>query len=633
MGSIKVQKLTKSFGIHTVFKDVSFELHRGERLGLIGANGAGKSTLLKCLIGEEEYDDGNFIVSAGETVGYLQQNITYDAGLTLRQLLTEAWQDVLRLEKQLKETEQVMRERPQDTELMGRYARMQEKFEWLGGFAYESMSRKIVQGLGFSAADMERPVQEFSGGQKTRINLAKALVRRPDYLFLDEPTNHLDVDMLEWLETYLLSYEGGILIVSHDRYFLDRVATGILDLADGGVKKYKGNYTQYKIQYRQQRDALEKAYQKQQEHIRETEDYIRKYKAGIKAKQARGRQSQLNRLERIDLNPEAATLKFSFSPAVESGQKVLVVDDVCGGYTGKPLFSHLSLSIRRGETVALVGANGTGKTSLLKLIMGETTPTSGHIVWGSRVQPGYFSQEHTEFNGRTTVLAEIMDTFSYGEEEARSVLGRFLFRGDEVDKTIGALSGGEQARLALLKLFLQGPNFLILDEPTNHLDIPTREILEKALLDFGGTYLVVSHDRYFLDTIAGRTLVLENRTVKEYLGNYSYYREKRQEEQQAAQEKAEPATAIPKKKEATGKIRASEHIKKSAPSSYGKEKQLETIEMKIAELEATVKMYEVQLSLPENMADSQTLMTLNEQYEKTVEALQQAYEKWETLAE
>lgn len=483
MGSIKVQKLGKSFGVRTVFQNVSFEIRRGERIGLIGANGAGKSTLLKCLIGEEEYDDGAFIVSEGESIGYLQQDVTYADDITLGQLITEAWQDVMRLERELKGLEKEMQSRPDDEGLMNRYARMQERFEWLGGYEYESMSRKIVRGLGFSEADMDRPVQSFSGGQKTRINLAKALVRRPDYLFLDEPTNHLDMDMLEWLEGYLLSYGGGILIVSHDRYFLDRVATGILELSHGKVTKYKGNYSRYVEQHDQQQMALERAYKKQQEHIHETEEYIRKYKAGIKAKQARGRQSQLDRLERIEWQPDEASLRFNFKPAEECGQKVLTLDKVSGGFADRQLFDHLSLLLRRGEAAALIGPNGAGKTTLIRMIMGEKEPTDGHITLGSKVHIGYFAQEHTELHGAWTVLDEIMNAFSYGEDEARSALGHFLFRGDDVFKVIDSLSGGEQARVALLKLFLQGPNFLILDEPTNHLDIPTREVLEQALLD------------------------------------------------------------------------------------------------------------------------------------------------------
>lgn len=641
MGSIKVQKLSKSFGVHTVFHDVSFEIRRGERIGLIGANGAGKSTLLKCLMGEEDYDNGAFVVSEGESIGYLQQDITYADDVTLRQTITEAWQDVMKLEKDLKAVEKAMQAHPDDEGLMNRYARMQERFEWLGGYEYESMSRKIVQGLGFSEADMDRPVQSFSGGQKTRINLAKALVRRPDYLFLDEPTNHLDVDMLEWLESYLLSYGGGILIVSHDRYFLDRVATGILELSHGKVTKYKGNYSRYVEQHAQQQKALEKAYKKQQEHIHETEEYIRKYKAGIKAKQARGRQSQLDRLERIEWQPEDESLHFNFKPVEECGQKVLVLDKVSGGFADRQLFDHLSLLLRRGEAASLIGPNGTGKTTLIRMIMGEKEPTDGHITLGSRVHIGYFAQEHTDLHGAWTVLDEIMNDFSYGEEEARSVLGRFMFRGDDVFKVIDSLSGGEQARLALLKLFLQGPNFLILDEPTNHLDIPTREVLEQALLEFGGTYLVVSHDRYFLDKITQRTLVLENKQLTEYVGNYSYYREKVREAQEAAEKAAaegqgsspahEKETALAAKK---AEPLAAQAVKAPAKApAYGQAAKLEKIEMKIAELEATIKMYEVQMNMPQNQTDADAMMELTREYEAAQAQLDEAYEKWEALSE
>lgn len=634
--------MSKSFGVRTVFKDISFELRRGERLGLIGANGAGKSTLLKCLIGEEEYDDGTFVVSEGETIGYLQQDITYDEGVTLRHTITDAWQDVLRLEKELKAVEKDMQDHPDDELIVNRYARMQERFEWLGGYEYESMSRKILQGLGFSERDMDRSVQSFSGGQKTRINLAKALVRRPDYLFLDEPTNHLDVDMLEWLEAYLLSYGGGILIVSHDRYFLDRVATGILEMSHGSVVKYKGNYSRYIEQSTERRKALERAYEKQQEHIHQTEEYIRRFKAGIKAKQARGRQSQINRLERIELDPKESTLHFSFAPAEGCGEKVLVLDDVCGGYGDRKLFDHVKLLIRRGESLSLIGPNGTGKTTLLKMILGEKEPDSGFITLGSRVHVGYFAQEHTELHGAWTLLEEIMNAFSYSEDEARSVLGHFLFRGDDVYKVIDSLSGGEQARLALLKLFLQGPNFLILDEPTNHLDIPTREILEQALLDFGGTYLVVSHDRYFLDKITGRTLVLENKNIHEYLGNYTYYRHKvREAEEKAQQEAAERALDNPSKEKQQGpaakvvqekKVEEPKEKTVKKERSYSTTRNLEKAEMKIAELEATVKMYEFQLNEWENQTDPEKSMALTKLLEEAQKELDEWYEKWEALA-
>lgn len=638
MGSIKVQKLCKSFGVRDIFSDVTFELRRGERIGLIGANGAGKSTLLKCLMGEEDYDSGVFTVSEGETIGYLQQDIAFDGAVTLRRAITDAWQDVLDAERQLAETEKAMQARPDDEDLMNKYARLQERFEWLGGYEYEAMSRKIVSGLGFGADDLDRPVREFSGGQKTRVNLAKALVRRPDYLFLDEPTNHLDMDMLEWLEGYLVSYGGGILIVSHDRYFLDRVATGIIELEQGRIRQYKGNYSRYAVQKKEQRKALEKAYKKQQEHIRETEEYIRKYKAGIKAKQARGRQSQLSRLERIELTLEEETLRFRFAPAEECGQKVLVLDHICGGAGGRRLFENLSLLLRRGESAALIGPNGTGKTTLLRLIMGEIDADSGFVTLGSRVRIGYFAQEHTDLHGAWTVLEEIMNDFAFGEDEARSVLGRFLFQGDDVFTVIDSLSGGEQARLALLKLFLQGPNFLILDEPTNHLDIPTREVLEQALQEFGGTYLVVSHDRYFLDKITQRTLVLENKALTEYLGNYTYYREKVQEAADiAAQEAAEGEggrKAPEPKKQAPEKSAPAASPKAAAPKTlYGKEGKLEKIELKIAELEATLKMYEVQMNRQENQTDAAKMTELTALYGETKKALDEAYDAWAALAE
>lgn len=541
-----------------------------------------------------------------------------------------AWSDLHDTETSLRETEKAMQMSPNDEELQMRYARLQERFEMLGGFSYEATTRKIIAGLGFGQDDLNRPFQSFSGGQKTRINLAKALVRHPSCLILDEPTNHLDTDMLEWLETYLLSYDGAILIVSHDRYFLDRVATSVLELENGTTTLYKGNYSRYMSQRNERRKSLQRAYDRQQEKIKETEAYIRKYKAGIKSKQARGRQSQLNRLERIDKLYEGDTLHFDFAPAEECGQKVLVVDDICGGFTDKELFSHLSFLIRRGESAALIGPNGTGKTTLLKMIIGEKEPAQGHITLGSRVHIGYFAQEHTELHSHLTVLEELMADYTMNEEQARSLLGRFLFRGDDVFTSVDSLSGGEQARLALLKLLLSGPNFLILDEPTNHLDIPTREILEDALLDFGGTYLIVSHDRYFLDKITTRTLSLENKQVKDFAGNYSYYKEKEAELLALQAEKEYFKNSVREDKKAstivTVTVPATDRARKTQPINL---KQLEEIEMKIAELEATLKMYEVQM----NTASPEALTDLNKAYSEMEKALQTAYEKWEKLVQ
>lgn len=634
--SIKVQKLGKSYGIQTIFQDLSFELRRGERVGLVGANGAGKSTLLRCLIGEEEYDSGFLHISDGETIGYLKQDISF-GDTTLREEMKAAWQDVLRCEEELKYLEAHLHEGTveEQKERMDRYSRVQERFEWLGGYEYESASRKIMYGLGFKEEDLDRKADDFSGGQKTRVNLAKALVRRPDYLFLDEPTNHLDMDMLEWLEQYLLSYAGGVLIVSHDRYFLDKVATGILELENQRLKSYRGNYTKYAKQKAEDRKAFTNAYEKQQEYIKKTEEYIRKYKAGIKSKQARGRQSQLDRLEKLEWVPDKATLQFQFKPVESCGDKVLVLDDVTGGYEDHILFSHVKGLIRRGEAVSLIGANGAGKSTLLSMICGEKEPMEGHITLGSRVQVGYFSQDHTEFHSSGTVLEEIMYGFDKSEEQARSVLGSFLFCGDDVFKEVAKLSGGERARLALLILFLQGPNFLILDEPTNHLDIPTREIVEEALLSFGGTYLVVSHDRYFLDKISRRTLVLEEKTIKEYLGNYTYYREKIKElaeleaEKLALEEEKNKKSTVPSPAVAVDKNTIVAKDDKSKPNMYMVEKQLEETEMKIARLEATKKMYEYELNNPANYEDVEKMTELSRLYEETKGNLEELYEKWE----
>ena len=634
---LRVTGLKKSFGIDELFHDVSFEVARGDKVGFVGANGAGKTTLMRCLLGQEETDGGTIQLDEAATIGYVEQQADFGTG-TLYEEFLRAFDDVIALGERKKALEKkIAVDHAEET--MKAYSKVVERFELLGGYDYESRIRRVAFGLGFTEEDFEKNVAHFSGGQKTRINLAKALVRRPDYLFLDEPTNHLDVDMLEWLESYLLSYGGGILIVSHDRYFLDRVATGILELSHGKVTKYKGNYSRYVEQHAQQQKALEKAYKKQQEHIHETEEYIRKYKAGIKAKQARGRQSQLDRLERIEWQPEDESLHFNFKPVEECGQKVLVLDKVSGGFADRQLFDHLSLLLRRGEAASLIGPNGTGKTTLIRMIMGEKEPTDGHITLGSRVHIGYFAQEHTDLHGAWTVLDEIMNDFSYGEEEARSVLGRFMFRGDDVFKVIDSLSGGEQARLALLKLFLQGPNFLILDEPTNHLDIPTREVLEQALLDFGGTYLVVSHDRYFLDKITQRTLVLEHKQLTEYVGNYSYYREKVREAQEAAEKVAAEAQGSSQAQEKA----AAPAVKKAEPApavkapakapAYGQAAKLEKIEMKIAELEATIKMYEVQMNMPQNQTDADAMMELTKEYEAAQAQLDEAYEKWEALSE
>lgn len=634
MAVLKINGLSKSFGIKTVFENVSFEVRSGERIGLVGANGAGKTTLLRCLMGQEDYDKGSVSTSPGAVIGYLRQDFNYESQ-TLREEMELAWKDVLYYKDKLAELARKL-ETSHDEELVAAYGRTEERFEYLGGYDYEATTRKILTGLGFSDADWDRDIHGFSGGQKVRINLAAAFVRHPDFLFLDEPTNHLDMGMLEWLEEYLRSYRGGILMVSHDRYFLDATTTGIIDLENHQIHTYRGNYTQFTKVKALNEEAQERAYEKQQEHIRETEEYIRKYKAGIKAKQARGRQSQLDRLERIEKPIHRQSLHFQFEKPAECAEKVLDVMHVTSSYGDHVIFKDLTMHIKKGESVGLIGPNGAGKSTLLKLIVGDKRADGGFIQIGNRVKPGYYSQELDRLNSEYTVLEQIENDFDMGEREARNLLGMFLFRGDDVFKPVSLLSGGERARLTLLMLFLEKPNFLILDEPTNHLDIPTREIMEQALAAFGGTSLIVSHDRYFLDRVTTRILEMENGRLTEYLGNYSYYREKKKnlEEYERDRMEAESASSsgksLPEKEPAKEKKseRKAESKAAPAPRKPVDSRKMDNIEMEIQRQEAMLKMLTVEMNqTPENY---ESIMA---EYNQTKQKLEKLYNKWEEMAE
>lgn len=634
MAVLKINGLSKSFGIKTVFENVSFEVRSGERIGLVGANGAGKTTLLRCLMGQEDYDKGSVSTSPGAVIGYLRQDFNYERQ-TLREEMELAWKDVLYYKDKLAELARKL-ETSHDEELVAAYGRTEERFEYLGGYDYEATTRKILTGLGFSDADWDRDIHGFSGGQKVRINLAAAFVRHPDFLFLDEPTNHLDMGMLEWLEEYLRSYRGGILMVSHDRYFLDATTTGIIDLENHQTHTYRGNYTQFTKVKALNEEAQERAYEKQQEHIRETEEYIRKYKAGIKAKQARGRQSQLDRLERIEKPIHRQSLHFQFEKPAECAEKVLDVMHVTSSYGEHVIFKDLTMHIKKGESVGLIGPNGAGKSTLLKLIVGDKRADGGFIQIGNRVKPGYYSQELDRLNSEYTVLEQIENDFDMGEREARNLLGMFLFRGDDVFKPVSLLSGGERARLTLLMLFLEKPNFLILDEPTNHLDIPTREIMEQALAAFGGTSLIVSHDRYFLDRVTTRILEMENGKLTEYLGNYSYYREKKknleeyERDRMEAESAASSGKSLPEKEPAKEKKseRKAESKAAPAPRKPVDSRKMDNIEMEIQRQEAMLKMLTVEMNqTPENY---ESIMS---EYNQAKQKLEKLYNKWEEMAE
>ena len=647
MGSIKVQKLEKSFGVRNIFHDVSFELRRGERLGLIGANGAGKSTLLKCLIGDEDYDGGTFVISEGESVGYLQQDITYEDDVTLRDTMTAAWQDVLRLEGQLKDVEKQMQSQPDNEELMNRYAHMQERFEWLGGFEYESMSRKIIQGLGFGEDDMDRPVQSFSGGQKTRINLAKALVRRPDYLFLDEPTNHLDIPTREIMEDAIEAFGGTCLVVSHDRYFLDRVVTKIVELDNGTGTVFSGNYTAYSDKKAMLRDARIRAYLNQKQEIRHQEAVIAKLKSFNREKSIRRAESREKMLEKIDRLEKPMDIDDSMDirlePDVESGKDVLTVTGLSKSFDSQTLFTDVNFEIKRGERVAIIGNNGTGKTTLLKIINQLLPADAGEIRLGSKVHIGYYDQEHQVLHMDKTLFDEIQDTYpSMNNTQIRNTLASFLFTGDDVFKLIRDLSGGERGRVSLAKLMLSDANFLLLDEPTNHLDITSKEILESALCRYTGTVLYVSHDRYFINRTATRILDLTGQSLINYIGSYDYYLEKKDVVEAAFAARNSRTSTVP------GSSQSPDRPSQGSPNDLKlewkaqKEEQarirriqneLRKTEDSIHALETRDSEIDALLTLEEVYTDVPRLMELNKEKEEIAGQLEKLYQSWEELAE
>lgn len=648
MEVIRIQDLTKSFGINEIFHNVSFSLAHGDKIGLIGPNGTGKSTLLRCILGEEEYDSGEVIIPSEARISYVEQQ-TELIDRTLWEELVSAHHEILSWRAELSMLEEAIateQDADKQANAMHRYERVTLLYEQAGGYQYEALVRRVAHGLGFGEGDMERQVWEFSGGQVTRILLAKALIRQPDFLFLDEPTNHLDIQMVEWLEKFLAEYKGGVLLISHDRYFLDNVVNGIVSLEHHTADVYRGNYTRYLEQKTMNDLALKSAYEKQQVQIAKTEEYIRKYKAGIKSKQARGREKQLKRLERIVLPPEAATFQyFAFHPPAECAQRVAELENVSASYDGRTIFSGLDLVVHNGDGIALIGPNGAGKTTLLKILTGELTSPTGRVKLGSRVKVGYFSQHHEGLNPNHTLIDEIVIEYGVTLEQARGYLGAFLFRGDDVYKLIGDLSGGEKARVAFLKLMMSGANFLILDEPTNHLDIPAKEAVEDALMSYPGTFLAVSHDRYFLDKVANWIIELDEGKLTSYNGTYSYYQEMKERErlvaeaalaEQEAQEKSQKdkkGKNIPLPQvSATAKEKTAVKPKRNL-SAEEREKKIHDIEGEIVMLEMELKGIEYQLSLPESHADKQTAETLTGEYETATQKLEDKYAEWEELQE
>ena len=637
MGSLKVIGLEKAFGIRTLFSHVNFEVMRGDKVGLVGANGTGKTTLMRILLGCDESDGGQIVMDRADTVGYVEQQASFTHD-TLYEELRSAFSGLIALRTEKERMEEEIAAGRAGSEELTAYGNLVTRFEAMDGYDFESRIRRVAFGLGFSEVDLTKDVRHFSGGQTTRICLAKALLCEPDFLFLDEPTNHLDIGMIEWLEKFLQSYRGGVLLISHDRYFLDRVATRILELDHAEVTAYTGNYTHYMRVKNDRRAALQSAYEKQQTQIKKTEEYIARYKAGIKAKQARGRQSQLNRLERIVLPPEAARFKyFTFAKPTECAQRVAELEDITFAYPGgQRVLDRISLLIRKGDGVALIGENGVGKTTLLQILVGELEAT-GRLKIGSRVKIGYFSQQHEGLDPTKTILDEICYTYSLDEETARGYLGAFLFHGDDVLRLIGALSGGEQARVAFLKLMLTGANFLVLDEPTNHLDIPAREAVEEALMAFPGTFIAVSHDRYFLDKTANCTLELRDGRITEYLGNYSYYLMKKEaEEEKAATTPEKRVRMMPppqsKKSHAEKPALPKQTVHGAIPIARRQE-MIERTEAEIAMVEAELKGLEYEMNRLETQVDPERSRAIAEAYAAKEIEIMQRYEKWQQLTE
>ncbi|WP_371372094.1 ABC-F family ATP-binding cassette domain-containing protein [Sporomusa aerivorans] len=632
MSILEVRGLSKAYGIQTIFTDINFQLRRGDKVGLIGPNGAGKTTLVRCMLGFEKPDSGLVSLAAGERVGYVEQD-TGLGGNTLYDELVGAYGDVLGWQEDMRRLEAVIaceKNAAELDKLMKEYAQVVERFERGGGYEYENTVRRVAFGLGFTAEDLLRSTSEFSGGQKTRICLARALIRQPDFLFLDEPTNHLDLGMVEWLEEYLLVYSGAVLVISHDRYFLDKVVGRILAIEDGTSAEYTGNYSEYLEKKAEKLAAQEKAYAKQQAYIAKTETYIDRFRAGIKSKQARGRQSQLNRLARLS-RPEDMTGFdfFAFNPPAECAERVAELGEVKAGYGDKTVLTGVSLLVRRGDGVALVGPNGAGKTTLLKLLTGDLTPVSGKVKLGSRVKLGYFAQEHETLTDSNRVLDEVMREYAFSEERTRHYLGAFLFRGDDVYKLVGDLSGGEKARLALLKLMLTGANFLILDEPTNHLDIAAREAVEDAIMNFPGTFLTVSHDRYFLDKIANRVVELADGQLTEYAGNYSYYRDKKAAGEKAAAQAASQAALQEKKQPGKPELKTQTGSGKGANwRKPDPAKQAKKLEEEIALLEQELAILEARLNDPASHADAALSRELAGDYAARQAELDEKYGIW-----
>lgn len=639
------QNISKSFGIKDVLKDVQFHIEEREKVALVGINGAGKSTLLKIIMGEETPDSGQVILGKDKTIGYLAQQQEHSYQHTIYEEMLSVKQHIIELDQKIRETEAAMKHAEGETleALLNTYTRLNHTFEQENGYAYKSEINGVLKGLGFTEADYDTRISTLSGGQKTRVALGRLLLSRPDIILLDEPTNHLDMSSIAWLEGYLNNYDGAVLIVSHDRYFLDRIVTKVVELEFGVSRIYNGNYSWYAARREEIRASEMKAYLNQQADIRHQEEVIAKLKSFNREKsikRAESREKMLNRIEVLDKPQEVHdAMKIRLEPEVESGNDVLLVEHLSKAFGSHVLFEDITIDIKRGERVALIGNNGTGKTTILKIINKYVPKDTGRIVLGSRVKIGYYDQEHQVLSPEKTIFQEISDAYpSLTNTRIRNVLAAFLFTGDDVFKKIEDLSGGERGRVSLAKLMLSSANLLILDEPTNHLDITSKEILESALRSYTGTVFYVSHDRYFINKTATRILDLTDGHLNEYKGNYDYYLEKKELVEQLY-EHGHSGTSTATASAPTDSTPSSESKldwkaqKEEQARQRKRENDLKKLEARIEQLETLCQQLSDEMCRPEVATDAARCMELAKQKEEAGTTLEDLYTQWETAAE
>lgn len=633
---LSCNNLNKSFGIDTVLENISFTVNEGDKVGIIGVNGTGKTTLFKVLSGIYGYDSGDIYLGKGVEIGYLEQNTNFQSDKTIYEEVLEVFSDLMEMEKYIRNLEIKISEEssnPHSKELdklMNEYSHKLELFSELNGYGYKSEVKGILKGLGFSDEDMQTPINILSGGEKTRVLLSKLLLKNPSLLLLDEPTNHLDSDAIEWLEVFLKQYKGTVIIISHDRYFLDQVVNRVFEIHNKRLKTYNGNYSKFIELSKVEKELEVKKYEDQQKEIKKQEESIERLKAYGREKHLKRARSKEKMLDKVDVldKPDVFRKKASiqFNSAVSSGNDVLEVKDLSMGYGERILFKDINFNIYRGEKVALIGANGIGKSTLFKIIMNEIVPLTGNTKLGTNVHVDYFHQEQKTLNLDNTIIDEIWnDHPNLNQTTLRNMLGSFLFEDEEVFKKISTLSGGERARVAILKLILSNSNFLLLDEPTNHLDIDSKEVLEEALLNYTGTLFTISHDRYFLNTVVDKILVLDSEGITEYLGNYNYYMEKKKQALEmntveAVEEKTKTQLKDEKRKEREQR----EIEKKARVRRQNIEKEIEEIEAKIEELDLLMCQEDVYSNPEKSKEVSQNKSNLEEN-------LNNLYEEWEQL--